>query len=261
MPTSCNAIALYLFLWYYLLDMSLDDSLTPSVSLIVPAFNEEKRGLARTIENAHYGFSRQYGNDYEIIVADDGSEDLTAAIAESAGARVLRLDQNMGKGAAVRAGMLGSKAQFRAFEDADGSFQIDDVIRLLDRVMSDADIAIARRGEGSDMASPHASKLRALGSKAIGWTSKLIVPTGVEDTQCGAKAFRGFVADDIYGRAKIDGFAGDIEALYIARQLGYNVVSQVCNVTPMEGSKVRLIDGWKVLRDSVSIRISHGDLN
>ena len=244
--------------------MSLEGSLTsPFVCLVMPAYNEAGRnglefGISRAIEQAHQGLSGKYDDDYEIFVADDGSTDNTVAIAEAAGATVLRLPHR-GKGHAVRRGMQATGADFRAFVDADGSFHINDVIGLLDRVMRDADVAVAERRRGTDMASPDANKWRALASKTISWASHKIVPTGVKDTQCGAKAFRGPVADKLYGLATVDEFASDIEIIWTAEKLGYKVVSQACEVTPVDDSHVHWDDGITLLWDCVGIRLDSID--
>ena len=236
--------------------MSLECLTPPEIGLIIPARDEVARGLATTIAHAHEGLSREYGSNYEIWVAENGSTDNTALVAEEAGAKVLRLEK-AGKGAAVRAGMLACRADFRAFMDADGSFKMDDIIRLLDLVMTDADIAVAERSHGIDMADPHASRWRAFGSHFISTASHIIVPTGVKDPQCGAKAFVGSVADKLFGQAKIDKYAGDIEALFMAKRLGYKIVSQVCDVTPIDDSKVRAVDGLRILWDCLGIRLNY----
>ena len=228
----------------------------PEASLIIPAFNEAKarRNLEATLTNAHLGLEREFGSNYELLLADDGSSDATIDIARQNGASVLALPHK-GKGAAVRAGILHSQARYRAFMDADNSFRIDDVVSLIDKVSGPADVAIATRHEGLDTIGPHASRTRAIFSKALANVCEVITPTGVKDTQCGAKAFKGEVAQDLYGRSVIDGFAGDREVLHLAYKLGYSVVEQACHVTPQPGSKVRpLQDGVSIVRDAVRIR-------
>jgi dolichyl-phosphate beta-glucosyltransferase len=163
----------------------------------------------------------------EVIVVDDGSRDDTAkVVAEFAGEGVtcLKLAQNLGKGGAVRAGMLAAKGQFRIFMDADIPYELDAVdlmLRYLD--FKEFDIVIGSRHVPGAHFEVRLSRLRRLASAAFtAFVTRLMV-TGVIDTQCGIKGFRATAAERLFRLGVLNGFAFDVEILYLANRLNLDV--------------------------------------
>ena len=231
----------------------------PSLSIVLPCLDEAER-LPGTLAAylAHFPPDRA---EVELIVVDDGSTDGTTAIADQIAAadprvRVVRTTRNHGKGYAVRTGIQDAQGDVVTFTDADGSYgpeQLERVIAALDL----APVAIgARLGSHAGAGSP----LRRLASRVFNRVMRLLLGLPFHDTQCGLKGFRRGAAEDVFRRARVDGFAFDAEALLVARRLGLQVVEVPVTAEERQGSKVRLrgdalrmlADVWKVRRAAAS---------
>ncbi len=192
----------------------------PDVSLIVPAYREARR-LPRTIPPllAHIA---ERSLRWEVRIVDDGSDDGTADAARAlgdAGPVVVQVEPHRGKGAAVRAGMLAARAPARVMCDADMAMPASWIQTLLDRLDRGADIAVAsRQVEGARRVGEPWPR-HVMGRVFNGVVRVAAVP-GIQDTQCGFKAFRGDVARRLFRRSIIDGFAFDVEILFLAHRAG-----------------------------------------
>jgi dolichyl-phosphate beta-glucosyltransferase len=197
----------------------------PRLSVVVPAYNEEAR-LPQTLAAWHsYLIGQRY--TWEVVVADDGSRDGTAAAAEAfaathPGFRVVRLPRNRGKGGAVRTGVGAAAGDVVLFCDADLGVPAEFTEAALRTIDGGADVATGERSLRR-YASEERSIVRLLAGLAVQISRRLLGLTSVRDSQCGFKAFRRDAAGEIFRRAVIDSFAFDIEILYLARRLGYDV--------------------------------------
>jgi len=208
-------------------------------------------------------FLREEGLEGEVIVVDDGSRDETAArVGAFARAhpevKLLRNESNRGKGHSVRRGMLAARGSLRLFCDADGSTPFTEARKLFARLEGgQADVAIgSREMPDSDVARPQPRYRRAMGWVFRKLVAALVV-RGYRDTQCGFKAFRGEVAEAVFRRQCLDGFAFDVEAIFVARRLGYRVVEVGVRWLDSGRSRVRPVrDSLRMLRDLFRIRIN-----
>lgn len=193
------------------------------VSFIIPAYNEAER-IGRSLEKAlAYFADRDY--TWEILVVDDGSRDATPEIVgqfADRGVKLLRQPRNMGKGAAVRRGMLEGKGECRIFSDADFSTPIEETGRALEHLKG-FDVAIGSRAIDRSYVKVHQPWYRETMGKVFNLLVRVVAVPGIKDTQCGFKGFRAQAAQDVFRRTKIDGFSFDVEALYIAGRLGYTI--------------------------------------
>ena len=216
----------------------------PDLSVIIPAYNEESR-LPATLSSVHEYLTHS-GHTFEIVVVDDGSLDGTRQAVEDFALhndhlRLISYAPNQGKGHAVRTGMLAAHGDYLLMNDADGSSPIEEVGKLLKALQSGSDVAIGSRAK----ADPDAVVTAQLHRKYIGNTFNLIVQSlllpGIEDTQCGFKLFTRQAAQGIFAVAKLNGYAFDVELLYIARLRNYKIAEVAINWTNAEGSKVNIL--------------------
>ena len=230
----------------------------PTLSIVIPAFNEEGR-LAPTVRGA-VACVRERGTEAEVIVVDDGSRDGTSALVQRLAAelpevRLVRLAANHGKGYAVRSGVLNAKGELVLFADADGATPWDQLSRLEAAIASGADVAIGSRALGSAETHVQARWYRRLIGRTFHAFVELLTVRGFRDTQCGFKLFRGPVAQDLFARMRMDGFSFDVEVLLMALRGGYRVAEVPVNWVHQPGSRVSLVrDSLRMLRDLFVIR-------
>ncbi len=199
------------------------------LSIILPAYNEEKRISKTLLALDHYLSKQSYL--YEILVVNDGSPDNTAQVVEKFMGLVnhLRLvdnKENHGKGFVVRQGMREAKGEIRLFMDADNSTTIENVEKMLPLFEEGADVVISSRDSKDARGAAQAIK-QPFFKRALGNTGNLLIQIfavpGVWDTQNGFKAFTAKAAEDIFARARINQWGFDIEALALARHLHYRI--------------------------------------
>ena len=191
-----------------------------ALSVVIPAFNEVAR-LERTLRRV-IDYCRAHHADFEILVVDDGSTDGTPGLVERVAAdeervRLIALGANRGKGAAVRAGVLAARGREVLFSDADLATPIEELDKLRQRLADGCDIAIgSRAAPGADIR-VRQHPVRELMGRTFNLMVRLAALGGIRDTQCGFKLFRRAAALDLFGRARLDGFAFDVEVLWLAR--------------------------------------------
>ena len=231
------------------------------LSVIIPAYNEEKR-LPKTLEEIDKYLSKQ-NYDYEILVVNDGSKDKTAEVVRclTPGVKHLRLidnKENYGKGYVVRQGMLEAKGEYRIFTDADNSTSIDQIEKMWPEFKQGYDIVIGSRDVKGAVLNPPQSWLRNVilgeGFKLI---RKIIIGLWeIEDSQCGFKGFTDRAANEIFPRCKINRFAFDPEILVIAKKLGYKIKEIPVYWRNDLQSKVEFKSMIKMLIDLFKIRLN-----
>ena len=225
-----------------------------SISIIIPAFNEEKR-LPATLETVRGYLSASEWEFSEIVVVDDGSRDATAEVAAAAGARVLRNPGNRGKGYSVRHGMLEAKGEWALFSDADLSAPIGELEALWNAVQRDgAKCAIGSRALDRSLIGVHQPFPREEIGRAFNLLMRLETGLPFRDTQCGFKLFETAAAREIFRRQRLDGFGFDVEVLYIARRLGYLTVEVPVRWNDAPGTKVSMLLGAKGFLDPLKVR-------
>jgi hypothetical protein len=226
------------------------------LSLVIPAYNEALRlqdGMARLLAATASG-----GIDpetTEFVVVDDGSTDDTRARATTLLARyphlqVLRLAENQGKGAAVRAGVRAASAPIIAFADADMSIDPDQTPEFL-HALTRSDVAIGSRSAvGASVDRP--SLRRSAMNRAFNQLVNLLTRVSLSDTQCGYKAFRAPAAKLLFHASITQRFAFDVEILALARRLGLTIAEVPVHWSRVQGSRVRpWLDPGAMTRDVI----------
>lgn len=238
-----------------------------SVSIIIPAYNEEQR-LPMTLATTAEYFAN-LGDPFDILVVDDGSRDKTAAVVTEYrkkhpeySVKCVEYGGNRGKGFAVRFGMLKATGELRLFCDADLATPVEEYGVILKAMQQQcADIGIGSRPLEQSHLVVHQPWLRERLGRSFNLAVQALAVPGIRDTQCGFKIFTAQAAKDVFSRCVIDAFAFDCEALLIADRLGYKIAEVPIRWSHKDGSKVNMVrDGSRMLKDLMAIRWLHRDL-
>jgi dolichyl-phosphate beta-glucosyltransferase len=220
--------------------------LTPLLSIIIPAHNEESR-LLQSLDKI-WSYLREQDYSSEIVVVENGSLDHTFEIARDFAAqhsevRVLQ-ESKAGKGLAVKRGMLEATGEYRFICEADLSMPIEKIDQFLPPLAPDYDIGIASREVPGAQRFDEPAYRHLIG-RVFNFIVRTVTLPGIQDTQCGFKCFRAAVAEDVFPAQTIDGWTFDVELLFIAIRRGYKVLEIPIPWYYHSGSRVR------ILRDSI----------
>jgi dolichyl-phosphate beta-glucosyltransferase len=225
----------------------------PLISLIIPAYQEEKR-IGQTIGSWSAYLERHHPGT-EVIVVCDGCTDRTAEVVRRAffatgcTLEVIELAKNEGKGYAVRAGMREAAGEYLFFTDADLSYQPETMDELLRRLRDGADVVIAQRREKKTC--------QGLGRRILGVVSGFLVGyllSGIRDSQAGHKAFTRQAGKDLFSRLRTRRFLFDLEILVMAQRQKYRIEKVLVDWEDRPGSTVRVVvDSLRSLRDLLLI--------
>jgi len=231
----------------------------PFLSIIIPAFNEAKR-IPETLRKIN-AYLLQQDFPCEIIVVENGSSDGTYNIVNEMQAEICCLtvlhEDRRGKGWAVQQGMLQAKGDYLFICDADLSMPIEEVANFMPPAQLSAPIAIGSR-EAPGAVRYNEPEYRHLIGRIFNWLARLIVLPGLNDTQCGFKLFREDAAKDVFPKLTIFGWTFDVEALFIARKLGYKIVEVPIHWHHHPHSTVKVFrDSFRMGLDLIKIRINN----
>ena len=196
------------------------DERAPFLSVVIPAYNEERRILPTLRQLSGYLGTRPY--TWEVLVVDDGSADKTAALVTEFSAThpnfSLLSVPHGGKGFAVQAGMLQASGAYRFLCDADLSMPIEQLERFLPPKLRDFDVAVGSR-EILGARRFNEPRVRHIQGRLFNLFVRFVAVPGVSDTQCGFKCFRGDVAESLFPLQRTSGWGFDVELLFLARML------------------------------------------
>ncbi len=195
---------------------------SPKISIVIPAYNEAAR-IGDSLQKI-ISYLNERSDECELIVVDDGSTDETGRIAEEAvaragrlAARVIRYEQNRGKGYAVRLGLVESRANIALFSDADLSTPITEIPKLVGPIRSgEFDLTFGSRALNRRLIGVHQPWRREQGGRVFNLIVRVATGLPFWDTQCGFKAFRLSVCRPLIEAAQIDRFGFDVELIYLA---------------------------------------------
>jgi glycosyltransferase involved in cell wall biosynthesis len=240
------------------LDDELGGSRPPFLSVIIPAYNEERRLADSLKQIKQYLDTQEYAA--EVIVVDDGSVDRTTDIVEAlmgqdARLRLIRAPHG-GKGHACKQGVFAGRGQWLFLCDSDLSMPIEDLSKFMPRLRGNLDIVIASRevlGARRYGEPPY----RHLMGRVFNGLVRLLAVHGIQDTQCGFKCFRADVARDIFTVQTINGWGFDVEILFVAQKRGYHIGEVAIDWYYRSHSKVNPVrDTINMFREVWQVRLN-----
>jgi glycosyltransferase involved in cell wall biosynthesis len=236
---------------------------TPRLSIVIPAYNEEKR-IGRALDHIRAYFAASGGGlepkEVEILVVDDGSADTTACVVESymheaPRVRLLTNGTNHGKGYSVRHGVREARGRVVLFTDTDLSAPIEESSKLLVAIQAGSDAAIGSRGLDRSLIEKHQSQIREAAGIVFNLIVRLLTGLPFRDTQCGFKAFVRERCSIVFEQQRVDRFGFDPEILFLARRHGLKVAEIPVRWSHDSGTKVNVArDSLQMLWDVVRIR-------
>ncbi|CAG9331399.1 EOG090X0BIY [Blepharisma stoltei] len=238
------------------------------LSLIVPAYNEERRIEAMLVEHIQY-FERKKVTEnfkYEVIVVDDGSRDHTISVVLDIAKKlkvpikILKCGVNGGKGSAVRLGMLIARGDYLLFADADNATKIQGYERvekeLLKISKAGLGIAVGSRNDLNKDMQIKRSKLRDFLNWGFTTGVRILCWTRIRDTQCGFKMFTKNAAQLLFRAQHLERWAFDVELIYLAGRNRIPIVEVPVDWEEMAGSKLNVLkDSILMARDILLVRI------
>ncbi len=228
----------------------------PFLSVVVPAYNEEAC-IDATVQAVAAELER-LGHTWELLVVDDGSTDRTRALVTARAGTDPRIRliaaPHLGKGGAVRRGMIEARGVWRFLADADLSMPIHEIARFLPGPAGPAaDILIGSREASGSERIEEPWYRHALG-RVFNLAARLLVVDGLSDTQCGYKLFSAEAASTLFPLQRLDGFGFDCEILFLAARAGFTVREVPVTWTYRQSTKVTALAGGAGFVDLLRVR-------
>ena len=242
----------------------------PHLSVIIPAYNEEKRISATLLDIDKYLSRQNY--QYEIIVVSDGSTDDTVNVVRNLKSQISNLKvidnkKNCGKGCVVKQGMLEAKGEYRLFTDADNSTTIDHLDKFWPFFSAPRGRDLASGGkEGYDTVIGSIEIKGAKIKEEAAWYRRLLgkyskyvirILAGlweIHDSQRGFKLFTAKAAEKIFPKQTIMRWGFDIEILVLAKKMGFKIKEVPVNWSNPGESKVTLKSYIKTFQELLKIK-------
>jgi glycosyltransferase involved in cell wall biosynthesis len=232
----------------------------PPFTAVIPCYNEAAR-IGGTLRST-LDYLTANAPESELIVVNDGSTDATAGIAReklddaTIRTRLLENFPNRGKGAAVRSGLLAAQKPIGLFFDADLSTPLGETPKLIEPIANgEVDIAFGSRALDRSLIGVHQPWRREQGGRVFNLLVRAATGLPFWDTQCGFKAFQLDVCRPILEAAHVNGFAFDVELLFLANRAGLRVREIPVRWNHAEGSKVSFFrDSLRMLSEVIAMR-------
>jgi len=201
-------------------------SKTPKLSIVIPAYNEEKR-IRKTLIKYHNHFSEKYGDDFEMIIVTDGCKDKTPDIVREFSQKFqnikhLSFARRLGKGGSIIQGFKVARGELIGFVDADGGAEPEEFDKLI-KATEFVDGAIGSRWLNRSLVRREEPFYREIGSRIFYVLARALFGLKYQDTQCGAKVFRKHAIKDVVNEIYLTGFTFDLDLLYRMREKNYEI--------------------------------------
>ncbi len=230
------------------------------ISIVIPACNEGQI-IEKTIKTTAE-YLKEKRLNFEIIVVDDGSSDNTLKILEQIqhslpSLKIIKHEANLGKGRSVKDGVLAADGGIILFTDADLSAPLSNLDKMMDEINKGFHIVVGSRYiKGAII--KNRPVIRQILGKGFSFIIRLFKLTEVSDTQCGFKLFKKDVAKNIFTNLSIDGYAFDVEVLYISKLYGYKICECPIIWIDNTSSKMKLFrDAYRMFKDVLKIKFGN----
>jgi dolichol-phosphate mannosyltransferase len=214
------------------------------ITVVLPAYNEEQ-AIGHVISEI-----RRYPLDCEIIVVDNGSSDMTKAIARNKGVRVL-VENEKGKGNAIRCGFGAAcgNGGHVIMMDSDGTYQVDHIWRM-SVLLEDYDVVLGWRIGKMPEAM---TQINRVGNRMLTWLANRLYGSHIHDLCTGMWGFRAEVLRDL--QINSNGFTLEAELLCEVLERGYRIIEEPIIYRPRQGkAKLNIVDGFRIARFLVQRR-------
>lgn len=235
----------------------------PSISIIIPAYNEETR-INKLFEALSLLFINNNYSDLEVLFVDDGSTDNTLSRLESFRndhfnyVKVISYIKNKGKGFAVRVGMLEAKHDWRIFLDADLSVSLEQIEKFSPYMKSGPVVIIGSRNLKNSNTLVYQPVIRRNLGKFYSLISRFVMGVNATDFTCGFKCFSKEATEIIFSQAKINRWSFDSEVLFLANKYGIPIFETSVTWQNNIDTKVSLFkDVLQSFVDLLRIRFIH----
>ncbi len=222
------------------------------ISVCVPMYNESSI-IEKTAKELSSYMAENFGDDYEIIFADDGSIDGSADIVNNLNLpniKVVGYPKNQGKGCAVRHGVLASCGEVVIFTDADLAYGVDviaDAVKIIEN--ESYPMLVASRAKHKDGYEGY-TPIRKLASKTYIKVLNLLGGIKISDAQCGFKAFDGEAGRRIFSLCKTNNFAFDLEVILWAQKMNLRIYEMPAKIINHRESKVNVLrDAFRMVKE------------
>jgi len=228
------------------------------ISIIIPAYNEEKRLPEALNRMLNYLKKRKLRN--EIIIVADKSKDRTLEVVKYYSKRYKNIryiynPKKQGKGYAIKKGVLASKGSLVLFADADTSTPITELGNFMPQIKG-YDIVIGSREHKDSIVKNKLISRVVLGNLG-NILLRLLLIKRIKDTQCGFKLFKGNIARELFSLSRIKGFGFDFEIIFLAQKKKYKIREMPVSWTYCDGTKVTWQSHFGTLRELFEIKLNH----
>jgi glycosyltransferase involved in cell wall biosynthesis len=238
---------------------------SPSLLVLIPAYNEEERIEPVLREYADY-FRKNYGGDFQLVVILNGCVDNTIGVVKRVAETNpeiswLEFQAPIGKGGALIEGLkLAPLTDYIGYVDADGATSpkaFHDLVKLRDQ----ADCVIASRWLPGAVLHQEQTGKRQFASRVFHLIVQVMFRLNIKDTQCGAKVMRREVIEKVHHLLRIADMAFDINLLYAIKRAGFKILEVPTEWTDKMGSKVVLgRTSLTMLLSIIRLRLVHSPL-
>ncbi len=232
------------------------------LSVIIPAYNEEKYVAGAVMDISRYLAKQDYS--FEIIVINDGSKDNTAKVCKGLQSTVYNLqfidnEINQGKGAVVKQGMLSASGKYIIYLDADGAISIDQIEKFWPYIKEKGyDVVIGSIEVSGAVKEEDYAPYRVIMGKLSKYLIRVLTIWEIHDTQRAFKLFKAEAAERIFPKQTIMRWGFDIEILVIAKTLGYKIKElPVKWINPAAAGKGVSLEGYfNTLKELFQIKLN-----